>query len=502
MKNLHNRHISFLTVCMMLLFGLLAFPVTSHAATQDITVKNGEELTIPLYIGDTGTINPDLTTITIPPQDTYPDTDSDDSDNELPDNPDKAKQNAQAYLDSLHFEYTESSSSTVLEFDTQTHQYKALQPGTASVTVRAYEPNDTWNYYPVFTATITFTVRVDMTNVTLSQNSYTAYLSPMYQYGKKKPYYNNGYVEFQIGINSSYVFGAETTSSYYDSYTDNDLWNYTYTQSDTVHMNLSLSNNILYVSAYLYKNTSNVIQSTITLTLCDKVFNIPVTILPLNISDQSLLLVKGRKKALTVTGTTEAVQWTSTNPKVATVSSKGVIKGKKTGNCVIIGKVGNAYVGCAVSVTTSQLKKVATYASYMGTHWTYSQAKRTQTGYYDCSALVWKAYRKYSRVNFGSSGYPGVALSEAKWCNAHNKMIKGGFRYKKVRKMQYNPGDLVFKSTNMKKKYADIYHVEMITGYYCYGVSSTGTPYITLTWGARGPSYGAEEGSLLGRPMK
>ncbi|MBO5468935.1 MAG: Ig-like domain-containing protein [Lachnospiraceae bacterium] len=502
MKNLHNRHISFLTVCMMLLFGLLAFPVTSHAATQDITVKNGEELTIPLYIGDTGTINPDLTTITIPPQDTYPDTDSDDSDNELPDNPDKAKQNAQAYLDSLHFEYTEPSSSTVLEFDTQTHQYKALQPGTASITVRAYEPNDTWNYYPVFTATITFTVRVDMTNVTLSQNSYTAYLSPMYQYGKKKPYYNNGYVEFQIGINSSYVFGAETTSSYYDSYTDNNLWNYTYTQSDTVHMNLSLSNNILYVSAYLYKNTSNMIQSTITLTLCDKVFNIPVTILPLNISDQSLLLVKGRKKALTVTGTTEAVQWTSTNPKVATVSSKGVIKGKKTGNCVIIGKVGNAYVGCAVSVTTSQLKKVATYASYMGTHWTYSQAKRTQTGYYDCSALVWKAYRKYSRVNFGSSGYPGVALSEAKWCNAHNKMIKGGFRYKKVRKMQYNPGDLVFKSTNMKKKYADIYHVEMITGYYCYGVSSTGTPYITLTWGARGPSYGAEEGSLLGRPMK
>lgn len=554
MKSLHAKHLFILSACTIVLGFFFGCPFLSQAAAHEITVKNGDQLNIPLYTGDTGTITTDRTTITIPESITNPDsstdhtnpdgtTDSSESnststsnpstnhpdssvtDPDLPstdpdapstDDPKKKEEAIQAYLDSLHFVYNASSDSSVLSFDTQTHQFQALGPGTASISIQAFEPEDPWNLYPVFTATITFSISVDMTNVTLTQNSLTAYLSPMYTYGKKKPYYSNSTAEFQIGINSSYVFNPDTdysynNSDYYDPYYNyyypstpntSDLFSYSYTESDKVQINITLAKNVLYISAYPTKTNVKTTTSVITLTLSGKTFTIPLTLSPLTISDQSLLLVKGKKKALKVTGTTEAIQWTSTNPKIATVNSKGVIKGKKIGNCVIIGKIGNAYVGCAVSVTTAQLKKVATYANYMGTHWTYSQAKRTQTGYYDCSALVWKAYKKYSRVNFGSTGYPGVALSEAKWCNARHKMLKGGYRYKKIRKMQYNPGDLVFKSTNMKKKYADIYHVEMITGYYCYGVSSTGSPYIDLTWGARGTGYGAEEGSLLGRPMK
>ena len=563
MKSLHTKHIVILSACTVVLGIFLGCPFLSQAASHNITVKNGDQLNIPLYTGDNGTITTDRTTITIPesvitpdpstettkPDDaaslpSQPDSSNKDPENSAPDkgnasdtsgnppavpdtsetipdnpvivDPKKKEEAIQAYLDSLHFIYNASSDSSVLSFDTQTHQFQALKPGTASITIQAFEPEDLWNQYPVFTATITFSISVDMTNVTLTQNALTAYLSPMYTYGKKKPYYSSSTAEFQIGINSSYVFNPDTDysfdySDYYDPYYDDyypstpntsDLLSYSYTESDKVQINITLAKNVLYIRANLTGTNARPTTSIITLTLSGKTFTIPLTLSPLTISNQSLLLVKGKKKALKVTGTTEAIQWTSTNSKIATVNSKGVIKGKKIGNCVIIGKIGNSYVGCAVSVTTAQLKKVATYANYMGTHWTYSQAKRTQTGYYDCSALVWKAYKKYSRVNFGSAGYPGVALSEAKWCNAHHKMLKGGYRYRKIYKMQYNPGDLVFKSTNMKKKYADIYHVEMITGYYCYGVSSTGSPYIDLTWGARGTGYGAEEGSLLGRPMK
>ena len=68
--------------------------------------------------------------------------------------------------------------------------------------------------------------------------------------------------------------------------------------------------------------------------------------------------------------------------------------------------------------------------------------------------------------------------------------------------MQVNPGDLLFKSTDMKKKYADIYHVEMFTGYFCHGVASDGSPYISAIWAARGTFYSWEDGSLLARPMK
>ncbi|MBQ8086022.1 MAG: hypothetical protein IJ232_07965 [Lachnospiraceae bacterium] len=54
----------------------------------------------------------------------------------------------------------------------------------------------------------------------------------------------------------------------------------------------------------------------------------------------------------------------------------------------------------------------------------------------------------------------------------------------------------------MKKKYDDIYHVEMFTGYYCNSVNSDGTANFSPLWAARGSYYSFEEKSLLGRPMK
>lgn len=511
----------------------------AQAATHDITMKNGDNLTIPVFTGDTGMITPDLTTITIPDsvysdidsepatdEDITPSTPEDDpsnpdtNDSETKDSEDDPSENkdlaaiekarqeaAQKYLESLRFDYSYDNDNTIA-FDTTNHSFTAQNPGNATITIRAYSPEDSWDYSPVFTATVTITVTVDMANVTLSENSYTVYLSPMYYYGKKKPYYNGSDTDFQIAVqNCPYVFYPNATNSYssyydYDDYDENDMFQYSYTQSSKVSIQVSLANNIFNISAGTNTDIRKTVTSILTITLSGKTFQIPITFVPVTISDHSCLLVKGKKQTLKVNSNGSPIQWTSTNPKVATVNANGVVKGKKIGNCVIIGKIGNAYVGCAVSVTTAKLKKVATYATYMGTHWKYSQALRTKNGYYDCSALVWKAYKKHANFTFGSPGYPSVALSEAKWCNAHKRMIKGGFRYKKISKMYYNPGDLIFKSSNMKQKYADIYHVEMITGYYCYGVSPEGKPYIDLTWGARGPGYGVEEGSLVGRPLK
>ena len=158
-------------------------------------------------------------------------------------------------------------------------------------------------------------------------------------------------------------------------------------------------------------------------------------------------------------------------------------------------------MGCAVSVTSSKIKKVCKRGTYIGTHWKYSQKKRTQSGYYDCSALVWKAYKKGAGFTFGDSHYPGTTDTESAWCKTHKKMVKGGYKYKNVEKMKLNPGDIVFKSTNPKKPYKTTYHVEMFTGYLCYGFDSNGKAMVTSLWAARGAGYGAEEGSLLARPM-
>ncbi len=474
MKSLHQKHFVAIAAFILTLLGCIFFQTQVNAASHDITVKNGDSLSVSVYLGDTGTFTPDTSAISADNLDGYS-------------------------IDSLVWSYDYDMDNGYLSFNEISHSFTALQIGTTTFQICAYTPNDRWQSYPVFSAYVTVKSQVDMTNVTLSQNAYTTYLSPIYYEGVKKPVYSNNSAELLIGINSSYVFNSSTLG---DDYYNSDLYSYSYTQNTKVQMSITLTDNQFHVNLYPTGKITKSFTSVLTITLCDKTFQVPIKIVPLTISDQSCLLVKGRKKTLKVNTTGTAIEWTSTNPKIATVSSKGVVKGKKYGNCIIVGKVGNGYVGCAVSVTTSKLKKVATYARYMGRNWKYSQAKRTQKGYYDCSSLVWKAYKRYTKINFGSSGYPGVALSEAKWCKSKNRMIKGGFRYKKVSQMYYRPGDLVFKSSNMKKKYQDIYHVEMITGYYCNGVSSNGDVYFDLTWGARSSGYGAPEGSLVGRPIK
>jgi hypothetical protein len=56
---------------------------------------------------------------------------------------------------------------------------------------------------------------------------------------------------------------------------------------------------------------------------------------------------------LKVKGTSGKVKWTSSNKKVATVSSKGAVKGKKIGTATITAKVNGKKVKCKVKVVTA-----------------------------------------------------------------------------------------------------------------------------------------------------
>lgn len=69
------------------------------------------------------------------------------------------------------------------------------------------------------------------------------------------------------------------------------------------------------------------------------------------INKKSISIKVGKTYKLKVKGTKKKVKWSSSNKKVATVSSKGVVKGKKAGKATITAKVGKKKYKCKVTVT-------------------------------------------------------------------------------------------------------------------------------------------------------
>lgn len=109
-------------------------------------------------------------------------------------------------------------------------------------------------------------------------------------------------------------------------------------------------------------------KSGATATCTVKVQKAKVVTKKLLISSKKLTVQKGKKATLTVTrnpvSATEKITWKSSNTKVATVTSKGVVKGKKAGTATITAKTSNGKKAtCKVTVKNPSVtlaKKSAT----------------------------------------------------------------------------------------------------------------------------------------------
>ena len=372
----------------------------------------------------------------------------------------------------------------------------AVTPGYASVTVDVYakttenvddtlymngtdvivtddtEYNAETNYL-LFTAYYQFYITPDLSGVTIDKTSQTLYIS------------ENDWVmpSFTFHLNSDVVLNA------YDYGID---------------VTYASSNADISVMGYLENNVITLVPSqigktTVTITINEKVFTVNIKTVQLGISKNSLLMSKGQTKQLKIKGIKKGIKWSSSNTKIATVSSTGKVKAKKNGNVVIKATIGDISLGCAVSVVSPKQQKVINRASKIAQTSTYSQAKRMQNNYYDCSSLVWKAYSKYG-VNFGSANYAPVAANIGKWCATNKKLVKGGLSQSNVEKMKLNAGDLMFETSANKARYRGIYHVEMISGYVCYGFDSNDKPILAIAWANRPAGYYWNAGQMVGRP--
>lgn len=393
-----------------------------------------------------------------------------------------------------------SNDSTIASVDASGN-VKALRSGSTTILVYVYTmqaaydydndnsdydlDDDDWDWYSehplygsgeeylLFTAEYDIYVSPDLTDVKLDEASKTGYTGDAWSCPK---------YTFQLKSKESLTDDEETVVLYCSS------------SNAKISVDASLSNNVLTIQPWGTGKT------TITVRINDRVIGkVQINTILLQMSTKSALLTAKQTKKLSVKGARNiTVKWSSSNPSVASVSSKGMIKAKKTGNALIKAKIGNTMFGCAVSVVSASKKKTINEAIRIGKG-IYSQPKRMQNGFYDCSSLVWRSYHK-NGVNFGNTSYAPVAADIAKWCSQKKKMVKGGLSQKNIEHMKLNAGDLMFETGANNGRYKGIYHVEMIVGYECEGFDYNGKPIICVKWATRAPGcYGASN-MPVGRP--
>ncbi len=286
-----------------------------------------------------------------------------------------------------------SSDPSVVRVDGE-GRYVVLAGGQADIRVTG------WNEEGeiVFQASCRFRVCSDVSRTTLKTNSVQAYLFPQ-DYST--------YLTDEVTIP---LVNAPDLTYYKMDYVTNNQYMGIFCQFDTTK------------KAFVLKAYGTG-TATVTIILNGKTFYVSMKVKEVKIKKTSALIVKKKKLKLAVKGYPGKIKWASTNKKAATVSSKGTVKAKRTGNAVIYAKIGKHKVGCAVSVVTSKMKKVINKAKKIAKTCKYSQAKRMKAKYYDCSSLVWKSYRTVGKT-FGNKHYAPVAADLAKWCKKKEKNYK------------------------------------------------------------------------------
>lgn len=91
-----------------------------------------------------------------------------------------------------------------------------------------------------------------------------------------------------------------------------------------------------------------------------KTFSCKVKVEVPKINKTSLSLQKGTTEQLKISGTSQKIKWKSSNKKIATVNSEGLVKGTGTGTCKITATVGGKNYTCTVTVKAGG----AQYKSY------------------------------------------------------------------------------------------------------------------------------------------
>lgn len=260
---------------------------------------------------------------------------------------------------------------------------------------------------------------------------------------------------------------------------------------------LSISENVL---EFEVEGTGS---TTISFMLGTKQLSFHLRILvPLSMKSNSYVLTRGHKVKLKLFGDKSGVKlkYQSLKPSVASVNSRGQVKAKKPGTAVIritadYGETKD-YIGTVINVTTSKKSAVFRWARSYAAKSKYSQAKRMQKGYYDCSSLVWRAYKSRG-ISLLNKNYAPTAADLAKYLVGKGRKV-GNASLSNFDSGKFQIGDLMFETGAKNGRYDGIYHVEMFGGYALNDFDESGKP--ELSYNFANLQYYPNSANIICRP--
>ncbi|MCR5727584.1 MAG: C40 family peptidase [Lachnospiraceae bacterium] len=188
-------------------------------------------------------------------------------------------------------------------------------------------------------------------------------------------------------------------------------------------------------------------------------FTDEVEVIDAHISSNNILTWPGTKFSFAVSGIPEGMKVTyfSSDESVATISKKGKLKVKKTGFTMITVKINNTDFYYTVNVGNEIPVKACLAAAEVVGKATYSQDKRMEEGFYDCSSLAWRSYAK-AGLKIKNDSYAPTAADLAEYLNDNGCTIA----YECLPVEDMLPGDLLFYSSGGDNgRYKRIDHVAL-----------------------------------------
>lgn len=243
-------------------------------------------------------------------------------------------------------------------------------------------------------------------------------------------------------------------------------------------------------------------STTVTFKIDGIQFSIKIRVITASIKKDSYYLARGKSMKLKIKGNLKGVKvkYKSLSPRVASINSKGKVKAKKSGTAVIKVTIGDgdnsAAIGTVINVASANKIKAFNWARRYASKNTYSQPKRMQKGYYDCSSLVWKAYRTQGR-HLEYRSYAPTAAGLGEYLVKKGKKVASA-SWNNYEKRKFQVGDLLFETGANNGRYKGIYHVEMFGGYSFGYFESNGKPYLNYTFA--NIQEGPDSSNFLCRP--